>query len=86
MATRKEKRFFIVNRGGAIHEVTEEHARELLQKPGYRSATKAEVKKLTEAKGNQRFDEPLCEPFDPKPVPVEIEVDDEPDESEGENV
>lgn len=76
------KRFFIVNPAGAIHEVTEDHARELLAKVGYRNASAADVKKLNSQRGNlkpgeQRFDEPICEPFTATPEPVEVEGLDE---------
>lgn len=67
------KRYFIVNPAGAIHEVDYDHAQERLKQPGYRSATKAEVKKLQAAGGNQRFDQPICEPFKATPVAIEIE-------------
>lgn len=81
------KRFFVVNPAGAVHEVTEEHARELLAKIGYRNATAVEVKKLNSQRGNlkpgeQRFDEPICEPFSATPEPVEVEGLEEPAKAE----
>jgi len=39
-----EKHYFIQNPAGAIHEVTKAHAAELLKRPGYRPATKEQVK------------------------------------------
>lgn len=80
MAARKTKqvkrvveapRFFIVNPAGAIHEVTEEHAQSRLFQPGWRSATLDEVKELMARGGEQRFDDPICEPW--RPVPVALE-------------
>lgn len=77
MAARKAKqvieepRFFIVNPAGAIHEVTEEHAQARLYLPGWRSATLDEVKELMARGGEQRFDEPICEPWRPAPVALE---------------
>jgi hypothetical protein len=64
----KEPRYFIVNKAGAIHEVDAEHARMRLAQPGYRQATLAEVKELLERGGNQRCDDPICEPWSPEPV------------------
>lgn len=80
-----DKRYFIVNPAGAIHEVTYEHAKSLLGKVGYRNATAAEVKKLNSrrgnvAAGNQEFKKPVCEPFAASPEPVEVEgIDEEPE-------
>lgn len=71
--TTKQKRYFIVNPAGTIHEVNPEHMRVLLAKVGYRKATAAEVKKLEAAKGNQRWDAPICEPFSTEPEAIEIE-------------
>lgn len=45
MTTNFEKPVYIVNRKGAVHGVTEAHAKELLSKPGNRLATAAEVEK-----------------------------------------
>lgn len=85
--TKKQKRYFIVNPAGAIHEVSFDHAQELLRKPGYRSATSAEVEKLRQAGGNQRFDKPICTPFKATPVAIEIEGEDLPaEDDEGEEV
>ena len=77
MTKKKVKRYFIVNPAGAIHEVKDDHARKLLARPGYRSATAAEVKKLNAAGGNQRWDDPICEPFTTEPAAVELEGDGE---------
>ena len=74
MAT-KVKRYFVVNPAGAIHEVVKEHAQGLLKKPGYRSAKAAEVRKLKAQKGNQRFNQPICEPFKAEPTAVEVEIE-----------
>ncbi|MCL4867760.1 MAG: hypothetical protein KJ063_02230 [Anaerolineae bacterium] len=71
------KRYFIVNPAGAIHEVTLDHAETLLRKVGFRSATQAEVNKLNAAKGEQRFDAPICTPFKAIPAAIEVEFDDE---------
>ncbi len=66
-----EKRYFIVNPAGAIHEVTREHAAwRLRQGAGWRMATAAEVKKYL-ATPVQRYDRPLADPFDPTPDAAE---------------
>lgn len=75
MATKKPKRYFIVNPAGAIHEVTYEHAQARLAQPGYRMAKAAEVRKLTAAGGKQLWDEPICEPFSTEPEAVEVDLD-----------
>lgn len=67
----KEERYFIVNKAGCIHEVDADHARMRLSQPGFRQATLAEVKELMAAGGNQRFDDPICEPWSPEPVAME---------------
>lgn len=71
MAAKKEKRFFIVNPAGAVHEVPEAIAKERLGQVGYRMATKAEVDAYLAA-DVQRFDRPIAEPFNPEPVGVEL--------------
>jgi len=73
MATRKTKRYFIVNPAGAIHEVTKEHAAERLRQAGYRKATVTEVKKLQAANGKQVWKSPICEPWDPTPEAIELD-------------
>lgn len=75
MATKKEKRYFIVNPKGCIHEVTKEHAQMRLAQVGYRMATAAEVKKLQAAGGNQQAGQPLAEPFSTEPVAIEVDVE-----------
>lgn len=66
-AASSEKRYFIVNPAGAIHEVTREHARERLKVVGWRMATSAEVAELNARGGNQRADDPICTPWSPDP-------------------
>jgi len=65
-------RYFIVNKAGAVHEVTRENAVEQLKKPGFRMATKDEVQKYL-AQRIQRADRPIAEPFKPEPEPEAIE-------------
>lgn len=62
-----ERRYFIVNPAGAIHEVTREIARERLKQVGYRRATKDEIALYEAAGGNQRASSPLCEPWTDDP-------------------
>lgn len=71
----EEKIYYIVNPQGCIHDVTKEHARARLRKPGWRMATKAEVAKLKAAKGLQLSNKPICKPWNPEP-------DEEPDMEE----
>lgn len=66
-------RYFIVNRAGTVHEVTEEHARMRLQQVGYRMATRAEVKEYLDRNGNQRHDDPIAPPWTPDPEPMEMD-------------
>lgn len=66
-ASNKPKRFFIVNPAGAVHEVSEAHARWRLQSAGWRMASEAEVSKYLAAKV-QRFDRPIAEPWNPNPA------------------
>ena len=63
MASRKK--YFIVNPGGAIHEVQKEHAQRRLAYPGWRLAKPFEIKKLEAAGGNQTAERPLCKPWTP---------------------
>ena len=65
-----QARYFIVNPHGVIHEVDEEHARWRLRQPGYRQATLEEVRELAARDGDQRFDDPICEPWSPEPQPL----------------
>lgn len=80
-----ERRYFIVNPAGCIHEVDREHAHNRLKYfVGWRMATKAEVAELnTErrgpngarlAPGEQRADAPICTPWTPDPD-QQIELD-----------
>lgn len=65
---KEEKFYYIVNPKGAIHDVSESHARARLKMPGWRLATKDEIADYQEAGGNQRFDRPIAEPFQPLPA------------------
>jgi len=47
------KRYFVVNPLGVVHEVTKEHAKELLKQSGWRMAKPDEIKALEALKGNQ---------------------------------
>ena len=76
-----ERRYFIVNPAGAIHEVDRAHATWRLGQAGWRLATKAEVAELYSARGplkpgEQRADRPICEPWSPDPD-AQIDVDSE---------
>lgn len=66
-APKAGRRYFIVNKAGAIHEVDREHARERLRQVGYRLATPAEVAELEARGGEQRADNPICTPWSPDP-------------------
>jgi hypothetical protein len=73
-AVESEKTYYIVNPAGALHEVSYEHARARLRQIGYRTATAEEIAELKRRGGNQRFDDPIAEPFNPQPEPqVELE-------------
>lgn len=65
-AKEENKRYYIVNPAGAVHEVTREHAAELLKKVGYRKATAAEVTAYNKAP-IQRADKPIGKPFTSDP-------------------
>lgn len=71
----KEKpgRYFIVNKAGAIHEVTKEDCEARLNQVGFRQATADEVKEYLARGGNQIFDDPICEPFKAEAKAVELE-------------
>lgn len=71
MAAKKEKRFFIVNPKGAVHEVTEAIAKERLGAVGWRMATKEEIERYLAA-DVQRFDRPIGTPFNAEPEGVEL--------------
>jgi hypothetical protein len=57
------KVYYVVNPGGAVHDVTEARARELLKESGWRIATTAEIAELKKRKGHQVADDPIAEPF-----------------------
>lgn len=61
------RRYFVVNKAGAIHECDREHARWRLGQVGYRMATPAEVAELAARGGEQRADDPICTPWSPDP-------------------
>jgi hypothetical protein len=61
------KRYYLVNPGGAIHEVTYDLAQSRLKRPGYRMATAAEVKELEKRGGNQTSKDPIAQPWSPDP-------------------
>lgn len=56
------KRYYIVNPGGAVHEVTREHARERIRSAGWRMASDAEIKAYQD-QAIQRADQPIATPF-----------------------
>ena len=68
----EEKYFYIVNPKGAIHIVSETHARARLTIAGWRLATSEERAAYEAAGGDQRFDRPLVAPFQPIPVDADI--------------
>lgn len=61
----EEKRYYIVNPAGAVHEVTRDHAVVRLKQPGYRMATPDEVAAYQAAR-LQRYDRPIATPWDPE--------------------
>ncbi len=63
-----EKFYYIVNPKGAIHIVSEDHAKARLKIIGWRLATSEERASYEKANGNQRFNKPLATPFTPMPV------------------
>lgn len=65
-------RFFIVNKAGAIHEVTKEDAEWRLNMVGFRAATVEEVKEYLARGGKQTADDPICEPWEPVAKAVEL--------------
>lgn len=71
----EEKIYYIVNPKGTIHIVTQEHAKARLQLPGWRLANKDEIQKYREAGGNQRFDFPLAQPWNPEIIEQEVPED-----------
>lgn len=66
------KRYFIVNPGGGIQEVTLEHARELLRQPGWRMAKREEIDRYLAAPSHRGFG-PIAARWAPEPEAVEIE-------------
>ncbi len=62
----KVNRYFVLNPGGAIHEVTREHAAQLFKNPGFRKPTAAQVKTYLAAK-LQRHDKPIGEKWSSDP-------------------
>lgn len=68
----EEKHFYIVNPKGAIHIVSETHARARLTIAGWRLATADERTAYEAQDGNQRFDKPLVAPF--KPIPDDADI------------
>ncbi len=65
MAT-NNKRYFIINPAGALHEVTKEHATErLTDDPRYRMATKAEIKKYLDYLASQKKNGSMSRAFPP---------------------
>jgi len=68
----EEKYFYIVNPRGAIHIVSETHARARLTIAGWRLATADERAAYEAADGNQRHNKPLAAPF--KPIPDDADI------------
>ena len=66
MSNPKEKEYFIVNPGGAVHGVTKEHARERLKQHGFRMARPAEVKRYKSQKV-QTSEKPIAPKFTTDP-------------------
>ena len=67
-----QKKYYIVNPSGTVHQVNRDHASRRLRQVGFRLATKAEIAKLKRAKGKQTTRKRIAEPWAP-------EVDDRPD-------
>ena len=57
---------YVVNPSGAVHDVTEEHARELLRNAGWRVATQAEIDQLAAQHGHQEADNPIAARWEPR--------------------
>lgn len=68
------RRYFIVNKAGAIHECDREHAKMRLGQIGFRMATPAEIAELEARGGEQRANDPICQPWSPDPD-AQIDVD-----------
>jgi hypothetical protein len=60
------KRYFVVNPSGAVHEVTYDHASARLRQPGFRMAEAAEIEKYFN-QATQRADKPIARPWNPEP-------------------
>lgn len=60
-----ERRYFIVNPAGAVHEVTREHAKDLLRRVGYRMATADEAKVYLGAPEHRGL-KPVAEKYEPE--------------------
>ena len=76
----EQKRYYLVNPAGAIHEVTKEHAAARLVDARYRMATAAEVEIYRETEV-QKFDAPIARPWSPDPdvqPQITYEVEDVP--------
>lgn len=65
-----EKRYFIVNPKGTVHEVTREHAQTRLREVGWRMATREEIKAFFVAGEHQAHDKPAGAPHVPEPEEV----------------
>lgn len=59
---KKATRYFVVNPGGAVHEVTREHAAQRIKRAGWRMATDAEIEAYL-GQAIQRADRPIATPF-----------------------
>jgi hypothetical protein len=68
------RRYFIVNKAGAIHEVDREHAKMRLGQIGFRLATPAEIAELDARGGEQRASDPICAPWSPDPD-AQLDID-----------
>ena len=68
----QEPRFvFLVNPGGAVHDVTVEHARVRLRRPGWRVATAEEIAQY-KAQEIQRADQPIAAPWKPEEAELDL--------------
>ncbi len=75
-----QKVFYLVNPGGAIHEVTEQHARQRLALGrGWRVATKEQIAEYKRRGKHQTFDDPIA----PRWVPTGETLPELPEQSEG---
>lgn len=67
----EEKSYLIVNPKGAMHIVTEAHARERLKLAGWRLATAEEKAAFAASGGNQTHKKPLAKPWSNAPLETE---------------